>query len=271
MGKLEFLKRTLAMGLATMSFVPAVGAVESDDEMEGAPPAKIAKMDFEWDAEHEEKLVKALNLVALFYSQTNIKNYIESRPAEDTYANALRYIFEIFEGKRKFNKEDIRRNLKIIDETTDRGDLYGLYWCNIDECLVRIAPEAREVSIVEKISENCGVLRKQSLFVSTVSDKAKNINLESFKEPYKYIGKDFKVLKDFQRIFNYLGMPYELRVVSGVFGDRVMMAIKKKNGKWACYTSEGMKDITEQEVFELIEHINMEDGGIGFFYSLTQN
>ena len=85
MSNLEFLKKVLAVSLATISLVPAVGAVESDEELEVEPPTKIAKMDFEWDAEHEERLVTMLFVAGTFYSQENVKSYIESISAEDTF------------------------------------------------------------------------------------------------------------------------------------------------------------------------------------------
>ena len=125
MNKLKFFKKTLAMGLAAMSLVPAVGATKSDDE-EGLsqPPKKIVKTmknDDEKEllcgvvsAESSHKvetesmrMFEMLRYALLFYSQKEAREYVRRAPKENCFMEALNYMFNFFDEKEKFDSARI--------------------------------------------------------------------------------------------------------------------------------------------------------------------
>ncbi len=267
MSKLRFLKKAIAISLAVMSFVPAVGATKSDLEFE--PPTKIAKMEFEWDVEHEEKLVTMLFVAGTFYSQDNIKSYVESLSAENIFFGALQYMFRVFEGKEVFDEKNIRKNLEIISEKIkDEGDLQELFIDSLDHCSVKTALGDREISVAGEVVKELGTLTKPGLIVDVIDSDNEDEpnNLEDFKGTFNYASEYCRILKDFQRIFNFLGRGYELCFVGSRFGDKSTMAIKMKNGEWVSYTNKGMKKVSECEIIESAKHMNVDDVGTIFLY-----
>ena len=267
MSKLRFLKKAIAISLAVMSFVPAVGATKSDLEFE--PPTKIAKMEFEWDVEHEEKLVTMLFVAGTFYSQDNIKSYVESLSAENIFFGALQYMFRVFEGKEVFDEKNIRKNLEVIGEKIDsKGDLVKLFKSSIDHCSVNTSLGDREISVAGEVVGKLGILSKPGLIVDVVDldNEDKHNSLEDYKGIFNCAGEYCRTLKDFQRISNPSGRGYELCFVGSSFDGKLIMAIKMKDGEWVSYTNKGMKKVSEGEIVESAKHINAGDVGTIFLY-----
>ena len=232
MSKLEFLKKILATGLAVMSFVPAVGAVESDDEVEGEPPAKMIGISEEEDNFNK---MQARGFVCMSYFQKSAKDFIKEFPRGNVFIDAMKYMFEVFDEEIEPDRLSIKRNLNIIEEYIHRRREDKLVEEIYDRFVVfgvEFTPEKPEFSFPEKIF---GMTRP--LFVA------------QFEVDRSNLADGILRIKNFEKIISDKDAEYELRCVlkDGGYNGGVL-AVKNKNGEWISFVNNGIKKISQEEI-----------------------
>ena len=260
MSKSKFLKKILAMGLAVMSFVPAVGAVKGG---KCEPPKKISKVEHIGRSEElfsgiaiKKILPKLWNndgeirsFIYLMHSIKEIRMAILNDTNRDPKIGALNSLFRIIEGKDEYNDEIIENAYRILDPD-DNG------WKNLD-------------SLFAYLEDKCGIADKYNTVIDDISwceedEDEDNRDLKELVQPVD-LKKNSALITTERRTNSFNSSICELKNIKELTnednGDKFELCylkpermgsdlyyIKHSDGKWYKYMNESIKEVSEYEV-----------------------
>lgn len=247
MSKSEILNKVLAMSLAVMSFVPAVGAVKSGDES-SQPPKKVSKVSNMPVISEEEKAkwdrLFTLLRVGALCGQKRVRKYVRNNSKANPSIRALRYLFKVLRRREKFDGARFRESVNIlcanlVDENKEYND-----------------------KNIEALTSKCFLkLRGESSIADNIIDKDELFSKDGFtiycKENIFY----GYSLKDFEEVRSRDGKKYELTVIE-IPGCNVetfendeeedhRIYIKQDNEEWCRCSSGKMGAISMEDFNEL--------------------
>lgn len=239
MNKFEILKKVLAISLTVMSFVPAVGAVKSENGVEGEPPTKIARI---VGKDYNFNLMQAREFVCMSYFQKFAKDFIKKFPEKNDFIDAMKYMFEVFDGKKIPDSSSIERSLSIISDYMRTWKGYALMTeirSRFDSYEIKLLLKDPEISFPRKI-EN---LTNPSFIAKFAVDRP-NLTLK---------------IKNFEKIINARNEECELNFILKHVGKSMLVAVKNEDGKWISCLDYGIREISQEDIIREASFTNKEE------------
>lgn len=263
MSKSEFLKKILAMSLAAISFMPAVGAAKDGRNSKGEPPKKVSRIEHIGKSEElfsgiaiKKILPKLWNsdgeirkFIYLMHSIKEIRMAILNDTDRDPKIDALNSLFRIIEGKDEYNDEIIENAYRILDPD-DNG------WKNLD-------------SLFAYLEDKCGIADKYNTVIDDISwceedEDEDNRDLKELVQPVD-LKKNSALITTERRTNSFQSSICEIKNIKELTnkdnGDKFDLCyikpervgidlyyIKHSDGKWYKYTNESIKEVSEYEV-----------------------
>ena len=182
------------------------------------------------------------------YSVKSIRDYIKGFPKGDAFMDAMKYMFEVFEGRERLDSINVKKNLSIISYYIKEksGELKRIFKkIGSDNRLILSFNENSEVSVAEKIKdltgpEICLLLKvgKGDLHIDPVS---------RFFRPGDIILK----VNNFDKITNTKDEKYELNMVFNCIKGTVFVAVKNESGKWILFLNNKIEEVSQEYVMKL--------------------